>query len=235
VHDLRNPLAALLGNVDLALLFQSGRDPSVLEALRQARRSGERLLSMVNTIIDVVRLEDGKLPIAPEACDLRQVVRTTAAEYAAHASRAELRLDIDLPQDPVEVRADPAVLVRIVENLLTNSLKHTPRLGSVRLGARRGRDAGCGELVVSDTGEGIPAAQLPNLFTKYGRVEGQRHTTRYDTGLGLVFCRLAVEAQGGAIEVASEVGRGTTFVVSLPAAAPDGRGAAAPAAVGGGG
>ncbi len=214
VHDLRNPLTAIQGNLDLAA-SGPGLDPGVRTSLDQAARAARRLMELVNTLVDVVRLEDGRLPLEVAPCDLAGVARATAAQYRARAERGGVEVKVHAPAEAVTVRADPAVLTRIVENLMSNALKHTPPGGRVRLAAGP-RAQGGGELVVEDTGEGIAPEELPRLFTKYGRVAGQQRTTRHDTGLGLVFCRLAVEAQGGSIRAESRPGAGARFVVELP-------------------
>lgn len=217
VHDLRNPLLAIMGNLDLAAMGLKDPSPDVAHSLAQAGRSARRMVEMVSTIVDVVRLEHGRMPLAPGACDLAQIAAESVTEYQAYAARSGIDLVLEA-SEPVPIHADRLVVARITENLISNAIKHTPSGGRVTITATAQTTPPGGHLCVEDSGEGIAPADLPRLFTMYGRVEGQRHSTRYDTGLGLVFCRLALEAQGGTIRAESRPGAGAAFHVDLPAA-----------------
>jgi signal transduction histidine kinase len=219
VHDFRNPLSALIGCLDLVeaeLRAIPSAPPASL--LSGARVAATRLVDMSSTILDVTRMEDGKLPVRPVPTDLAQLLRGRATDFRPRARTQGLAIALDVPRGTVEALVDPGVLTRVVENLLTNALKHTPRDGTITLALREPPGSDRVRMEVRDTGEGIAKEDLPRLFTKYGRVEGQRLGTPHDTGLGLVFCRMAVELHGGTIHAESEAGRGTTFVVELPRA-----------------
>jgi two-component system sensor histidine kinase BaeS len=170
---------------------------------------------MTDDLLDVMRLEEGVLALRRERTDLGALVEAKLEEYQALAAEGGLSLRAELPPRRIEASVDQAVLSRVLDNLLANAIKHTPSGGSVvvRLEALDGRV----ELAVADTGEGIPPEQVPRLFQKYGRVRGARGERSRGVGLGLVFCRMAVEAHGGTIEVDSTPGRGSTFRVTLPA------------------
>jgi len=125
------------------------------------------------------------------------------------------RVDWDPPSRPVIACCDSEITVRIVANLLGNALKFTPADGTIRIVASASR--GEARLTVSDTGPGIPAEYHQKIFEKFGQLETRRPGTKFSTGLGLAFCRLAAEAQGGRIGVDSEVDKGSTFWLVLPA------------------
>ncbi len=214
VHDLRNPLTAILGSLELARKTRGASDPAD-DLLARAEESATRLSSMTQTLLDVGRMEDGRMPLALESCDLGRLVRDKAREYEAPARRKGATIEVVVPEGPLLATADGAVVARVVENLLTNAIKHTPQGGRITLLVEEaGADAV--RLRVTDTGEGIAADQIPRIFTKYGRASGQAMGSRADTGLGLVFCRMALDLHGGTIGVESEVGRGATFTVVLP-------------------
>jgi signal transduction histidine kinase len=218
VHDLRNPLMALAGNIELGMgQLESRQYADAAHSYAQARVSAGRISQMVDTIVDVVRLEGGQLPVSPKPFDLATLAREKAAEYEARASRRGVRLAVDAPQRAL-VMADAGMVSRVVENLLTNALKHTPENGRIQVSVQPAAPDRGVELAVEDTGEGIADDDMPRLFTMYGRARGQEMGTPQDTGLGLVFCRLATEAQGGTIRAWSELGKGTRLSIRLPAA-----------------
>lgn len=216
VHDLRNPLTAILGSLDLVRHKVGASDPDLADLLSRAQESGARLSSMTQTILDVGRMEDGQMALSREPCDLADLVRAKVREYEATIRTKGLSADVLLPKEPLLASVDGGVVSRVVENLVTNAIKHTPKGGLVTVSVEAVPGTDAVRIAVADTGEGIPRDQIPRLFTKYGRARGQAMATKADTGLGLVFCRMAVELHGGSISVDSAAGRGTTFTVVLP-------------------
>jgi signal transduction histidine kinase len=170
---------------------------------------------MIQNILEVGKLEEQKMPLKREALDVKAIVAEQTAEIASLSARDGIRMETDVAPGLPPVDADRELLGRILGNLLSNAFKHTPSGGRITVSAREEGDRIV--LSVRDTGEGIPEDLLPYIFEKFvaGESENRRRQT-YDSGLGLTFCRLAVECHGGAIAVASRPGEGTVVTVHLP-------------------
>jgi signal transduction histidine kinase len=216
VHDLKNPLAGLMGNIQLIQMQQSRITPARLdELLQRSQESARQMARMIQNILEVAKLEEQKMPLRREAVALEGLVREQVAELMSLSARDRVRLESDLPADLPPIDADRELVGRVLANLLSNAFKHTPGGGRILVGARaEGNDV---ILTVCDNGEGIPEDLLPFIFEKFvaGESDDRRRMT-YDSGLGLTFCRLAVEAHGGRIEVRSRTGEGTVVSVTLP-------------------
>jgi signal transduction histidine kinase len=216
VHDLKNPLAGIMGNIQL-LQMQHERlaAPRREELLQRSFDSARQMARMIQNILEVAKLEEQKMPLKPEPLDVAGIVAEQTAEIASLSARDGIRLETAIPAGLPLVDADRALLGRILGNLLSNAFKHTPSGGCITVAARAEDDRVV--LSVSDTGEGIPEDLLPYIFEKFvaGESENRRRQT-YDSGLGLTFCRLAVECHGGRIGVASTPGRGTVVTFHLP-------------------
>lgn len=219
LHDLRNPLAITMGSLDLARAHEEDLDPGIRDDLTRAARSARRARELLNTLLDIMRMEEGVLALKLERTDLAALVRGKVDEYQPLARTTSVALSAVLPERGIEASLDVGLIGRVLDNLVTNAVKHTPPGGriEVRLDPEDGgrRIA----LSVSDTGEGIPADAMPLLFQKFTPIVGQQMTRPHDAGLGLVFCRMTVERHGGTIEARSERGKGSVFRVLLPLAA----------------
>jgi signal transduction histidine kinase len=216
VHDLKNPLAGIMGNLQLLRLQDPAQDAGHLqEIVGRTEESAKQLMEMILNILDLARLEEGKLEIRRKAVRPPELAQSCLRQVAGMAARAEVRLVAALEGAPGVLQADPVLLSRILGNLLSNALKHTPAGGKIEVGvAREGEMA---RFWVKDSGEGIPPNLLPRIFDKFVVGAGDHEMRRaYDTGLGLTFCKMAIEAHGGRIGVESEPGRGSTFSFSLP-------------------
>lgn len=220
IHDLRNPLSAVMGYVQLMEHKAQKIDDQMKEYLQRAFNSCLRLLEMINQLVDIERMEDRKLALNIKRHDAATLVEAKAKQYHGAASANGLRLRTQLPGTQVFLDMDEPLVGRLIENLITNAIKHTPSGGEVVLGIdaaapQRGRVT----LWVKDTGEGIPPEFHEVMFQKYGQAEIRQKMGRsYDTGLGLVFCRMVTDLHGGTIRVESAVDKGSTFFVELPAA-----------------
>jgi signal transduction histidine kinase len=218
VHDLRSPLTAVMGTVDLMKHPFEQRDTEGFERLRlMAQQNSHRILHIVNQLLDISKLESGQLPLQPRAMDVETLFQEVQLRFTPLATEAQIRLELEIAPNLPALHADPALISRVLDNLLDNATKFTPDGGRVWLWARCDPElAPEGILVgVSDTGPGIAPEAWPRLFTKFQQVttiEGRRS----GTGLGLAFCKLAVEAHGGRIWAESEAGEGSTFLVALP-------------------
>jgi signal transduction histidine kinase len=216
VHDLRNPLAATLGSLDLVRGQSERLDAGLREDVERATHSARRVRDLLDTLLDVMRMEEGALDLHVTRQDLAGLVHAKVDECLPLAQAASLALVESLPDGPLEANLDAGLTGRMLENLLMNAIHHTPPGGRVEVRLERSPDGRRVHLSVSDTGEGIPREALPFLFKKFFRVEGQEMGRPHDVGLGLVFCKRTVEMHRGTIEVESEAGRGTIFKVVLP-------------------
>lgn len=206
VHDLKNPLNAIL-NTDL----ESG-------GKRQAdavKNSGNQMLRMVMNILDVQKFEDAKMDLRREEISVNDLIRDAMAQVAFLAKQKEVRLVQQQAQDWT-LNADKELMARVLVNLLTNAIKYTPINGVVEVKAAANE---AGELLVhvKDNGVGIAESELGGIFTKFTQVDAKKSGAIQSTGLGLTFCKMAVEAHGGEIGVESAPGEGSRFWFTLPA------------------
>lgn len=217
-HDLRNPLSAL------KLSAESIRPERPLppeEKLRErfglVNRQVKQLIRMVDDLLDTARIEAGQLELRLEELDLRELVRDAVA---LHEGVSPVHTwAVHLPEASVRVRCDATRLSQVLNNLLSNALKYSPRGGSLRVELTATPDSAC--VAVTDAGVGIPASELESIFEPF-----RRSTTTRDTipgvGLGLAVGRRIIQAHGGSIEVESHLGEGSTFRFKLPRVPPPG-------------
>ncbi|WP_288381251.1 ATP-binding protein, partial [uncultured Massilia sp.] len=208
-HELRTPLTLMLGPLADVLAHAEGRTRTQLELVE---RNGQRLLRLVNSLLDFSRIEAGRDDARYVATDLAALSADLASNFRSACASAGLTLEVDCPPLPEPVWVDQAMWEKIVLNLVSNAFKFTLS-GGIRVALRV--RAGAPELEVSDTGVGIPPAELPRVFERFHRIEGQRGRSVEGTGIGLSLVRELVHLHGGAIDAASEVGRGTTFTVRM--------------------
>lgn len=214
IHDLRNPLSSIMSGLDL--IRAAVMDPSLNLPVDQlfdvAQRSGERLFMLIDSILDLARLEAGKTELRREPIPVSELVRETIEQVQPLALGREVHLETRIPSDLPPVLGDRELLRRVLVNLLDNALKYTPAGGRVTVTAEKLSPETL-LFAVADTGPGIPLEHQARIFDRFARVPGQR--TR-GTGIGLAFCKLAVEAHGGKIWVESRPGEGATFKFTLP-------------------
>ncbi len=215
-HDLRNPLGAVLSYGALLRRAELAADPRCRKAGEAIERSGNRMNRIIEDLLDVTRLEEGRLSLEPGRVAVRPVVADAIAAEEPLATAAALKLVAEVADDVPDVWADRDRLLQVFENLVGNALKHTPPGGTIRVGAAPAE----GEVSfwVTDTGAGICAEALPHLFDRFWQADDREK--RNGLGLGLSIVKGLVEAHGGRIRVESERGRGTTFFFTLPAAPP---------------
>ncbi|MBC8160373.1 MAG: GAF domain-containing protein [Roseiflexaceae bacterium] len=214
VHDLRTPLTGLIMGLDILRMYaDQPQSPDFMDVLGQSRSSAQRLLKLINTILDVGKMQSSQVTLALFPHYLLTLVEQAlqAVQVMARSSRQEVTIqqDDDLPM--VEVDSD--IVERVIENILSNASKFSPPGGAIRIHIRRFNDAFV-ELSVSDSGPGIAPEQRDHIFELYGQVASMQ--SRRGTGIGLTFCRLAVEAHGGSIGIRDGIGTGSTFWLTLP-------------------
>ena len=210
VHDLRSPLTVVSGYME-ALAETEKNNPAAAKFVAEAQRGADNMRDMITTLLDVGRLEAGEMPLRMQAHDLTQIARDAAARFSPVLRNRKLHCHV--PPEPVVISCDADIIRRVLENLISNAIKFTKANGTICLTVRGGEAAAT--ISVSDDGQGIPADQHKRIFQKFGQTESGAQK-QHSTGLGLAFCRLAVEAHRGKIGVQSELGKGSTFVFALP-------------------
>jgi signal transduction histidine kinase len=214
VHDLRSPLSSVMASIELMTKGVAGALPAQQQnVLRIAYNSSVQMLEMINALLDISRLESGRLPLELERCSARPLVERAVERLASLAQERNMLIQCDIPDGLADVQADDDLIVRVLQNLLGNALKFSGRGSTVLIRASDPVD-GLVSIAVVDCGVGIAPEDQEMIFAKFGQV-GER---RGGSGLGLTFCKLVVEAHGGRIWVESQLGAGSTFFFTLPVA-----------------
>jgi signal transduction histidine kinase len=216
VHDLRTPLTTVTVNLDL--MARLADDPTHQNTQRRflsnARDSTKRIVGLINDLLDVSKLEAGQLHPMREWLSILDLLHERAAVFAIQAEAENKQIAVEAEAELPSALADPSLVSRELDNLISNALKYTSSGGHVRLSAaRNGRML---RLSVNDDGEGIPAEYIERIFDKFVQVPDDNRSRRRGTGLGLTFCKLAVEAHGGQIWAKSTPGQGSAFFFTLP-------------------
>ncbi|HJN53173.1 MAG TPA: HAMP domain-containing sensor histidine kinase, partial [Pseudomonadales bacterium] len=213
IHDMRSPLLVIRSALGL-LLHNLGdqMDRESKEDINDALASANTLTTMINNLLDISRLEDGKMVLKIEKCDVKEIVDSVVKDLStlskAHAVTTVCRTD-----NP-SAYCDEEVVRRIITNLLGNALKFTPRGGEICVSVKEGKDRL--EVSVQDNGPGISSDYHEKIFKKFGQ-SGNKTQGRFESsGLGLTFCLLASESLGGVMDVDSKVGEGSRFWFTLP-------------------
>lgn len=211
VHDLKNPLTAIINYLDI--LKRDAVTPNQTELIQGARRSSVTMINLVTDLLDSARLQEGRLELRLEAVNLGALLDRCVADMRTWANQEHKALTVELPAQMPSIYVDSHLLERVLGNLISNSIKHTPITSVITVRAE------CNEqgvqIQVHDNGPGIPREQQAQLFERFS-VTGPTSSRQRNSGLGLHFCKLAIEAHAGQIEVASEPPHGTTFTIWLP-------------------
>jgi len=215
-HELRTPLTSIMGYLELLGAGEGGPLTDDQAALVEVvARNSHRLLTLIEDLLILARIESGALSIHPVDVDAGELVRGIAAELAPQAAVRQVTVRLDVADGLPAVLGDAGQLERVLLNLFTNALKFTPPTGTITVSAHA--LDGLVQVVVADTGIGIPADELPRLFDRFFRASTAHQQAVPGTGLGLAIARRIVEAHGGTIAVESAVGAGTTVTIALPA------------------
>ncbi|MBW4622002.1 MAG: PAS domain S-box protein [Cyanosarcina radialis HA8281-LM2] len=212
-HEFRTPLTLMLNPLEDTLANPDRLLPGDREQLEIAYRNSQRLLKLVNTLLDFSRIEAGRIEAVYEPTDLAVLTADLAGVFRSAIERAGMRLQVDCPPLPAPVYVDREMWEKIVLNLLSNAFKFT-FAGEIAVSLRAVGDRI--ELEVRDTGTGIPAEELPQIFERFHRVKGARGRSYEGSGIGLSLVQELVKLHGGTIRVNSLVDRGTCFTVAIP-------------------
>ena len=215
-HDLRSPLTAVMS---AATLLEDGLAGPINEEqwglLANIESQSRKLVDLVNDFLDVSKLEAGHINLVKEEVDLKALIQGSAENYLILARGKQISLKSQVEGAPVRIQADPRRLEQVFANLLSNAIKFTKEGGDIEVGVTE-LDGEGAKVWVKDNGVGIPPQEVGSLFEKYRQTTSGKASKDKGTGLGLVICKMIVEAHGGKIWVESEEWRGTTFAFKLP-------------------
>ncbi len=218
-HELRTPLNAIIGFADLILMEPEGaiNPPVYADYVGNIKSSGSHLLKLINDILDMSRIEAGKLELDREIFDAESMVRSTIRMLQANILKADLAIEINMKENLPDLNADERMIRQILMNLLSNAIKFTPAGGKITIAISTCGDQ-CLCLSVQDNGIGIPAHEIENVLKPFHQVENPM-TRRFDgSGLGLPLVQAITHAHGGELKLFSQQGVGTTVSVKLPIA-----------------
>jgi signal transduction histidine kinase len=218
VHDLRSPLAVIMGSLGtLKMLLSEGSQEHSGQLIELMLRSSDRVLRLINDLLDIGRLEGGNPSLKPEPLEIAPLMEEVARQIAPIAGEARITVDVQTDPNLPVLQLDPAHISRVLANLLDNAVKFTPDGGRIVLWARMNADVYPNrvEIGVTDNGAGIPVEIQERMFEKFQPVPAMPGR-RSGSGLGLYYCKLVVEAHGGQIWVKSRIGAGSTFTISFP-------------------
>jgi PAS domain S-box-containing protein len=219
VHDLRGPLGNLLTVIDfIAMILKNGQTlehPEIINLLELSKRSGQIVKDLVDSILDVSRLKQGEIPLQRTMTNLGQLLQAVQDQVLPQAIAKEMALTIQPVPEIAEVWLDSNLIRRVLVNLVSNAIKYTPHEGHVALTTKLTKDTV--HFAVCDDGPGISKVDQAHIFDKFLRVDYSANAPA-GVGLGLTFCKLAVDAHQGAIVVESEgiPDKGSTFHVTIP-------------------
>lgn len=211
VHDLRSPLTAIISSLTLLddLLAEEPLDrPVMREVVSVASSSSESMLRLVESLLDIARLEQNRIALDLGAYRLRDVVDSASASVLSLALEAGITLETHLPDDLPPVWIDGEQIHRVVVNLLDNALRHTPARGQVLIHATRTPEGDAVCVSVCDSGPGIPPGERGAVFDKFAQLDHPVLRGHKGSGLGLTFCKLIIEAHGGRIWVDDDAALG---------------------------
>ena len=214
VHDMRSPLMVVNGYLELLKQLAAAKlNAQELRCLEDSAQSSALLVEMISSLLDVSRMEAREMPVNRTPCDLAGLAHDVVESLRGPAERQQLT--VTPPAGAAPAVCDTNLIRRVIANLLGNAVKFTPKGGTITLTVTPATPAGW-RVAVADSGPGVAPADQQRIFEKFGQVQARQEGHKYSTGLGLAFCKLAVEAHGGTSGLHSVEGQGSTFWFVLP-------------------
>jgi len=230
-HELGTPLTAIKGAVDLILREVAGPlTEKQIHYLARVRSNTQHLAGLIRDLLDLAKIEGGKIELNPTRVSLVGLLQEVVETLRPIAMEKQIALDVAMPQSSILIRADRDKVTQVLMNLIGNAMKFTPPHGKVKV-STASDGAEWVQVVVNDTGPGIPTDEKEKIFDKFHQITGEGRPKPKGTGLGLAISKTLVELHGGKIWVESEVNHGSTFYFTLPAAVAGETKASAPAAM----
>lgn len=211
VHDMRSPLAGLVGNLDMIEMDCVENENSTKEMISSSIQACQNLNNMINSLLDVYKLEQGKMQLFISKFTMSQCIDAVIKFLGASTNKHDI--DIKIENDD-EISGDYELIKRVLQNLISNALKYTPLGKKIEIEVNKVDDNL--RVKISDEGHGIPKKYHDKIFEKFGQAESKHVARQASTGLGLAFCKLVIEAHGGKIDVDSKEGEGSIFWFKLP-------------------
>lgn len=212
IHDMRSPLMIISYSYDVITREPNNLNQTQKESVTLGKNTCQQLIEMVTLLLDVSRMEEGKMPLSRDFSDIRDIAQKAVESVAVLAQENGLILRVT--GDSASGAVDRAIIQRVFVNLLGNAIKFSPRGGIISIHLSPAEETV--RVTVTDQGPGIPSEYHQRIFEKFGQVESRKENKVYSTGLGLTFCKLAVEAHGGKIGVESRAEQGSRFWFTLP-------------------
>lgn len=214
IHDLKEPLSEIVANLDILSYTVGGEEAACVET---AKTACDTLQSMIANLLDIARLEEGRLQLLYESLDPTGLIKEALARLLVSVKAKQLAFEEQYPASALSpVDGDRTLLVRVLQNLLSNAIRYAPPGSVITIGCRRADGLDGVEFFVQDAGPGVPDQYRDKIFEKYTRLETRTDSRAYSTGLGLAFCKMAVTAHGGTIGVHSNGVSGSTFFFTIP-------------------
>lgn len=212
-HELRTPLTLMISQVDL-LLQNYPIESAFRNKLLKVRQYTAQMQQLITEVLDFRRLEQGKMPFRASRQNLVEFVRQLFDTFKDYATTSRIQYRLEVAEEDIPVWFDPVHIRKVVNNLLSNAFKFTPGEGHITVSITRRKDAS--EIRISDTGSGIPRSQLPHIFERFYQADNATGISLSGSGIGLALTYEIIQLHKGTIEVESELGKGTTFIVTLP-------------------
>jgi signal transduction histidine kinase/DNA-binding response OmpR family regulator/streptogramin lyase len=211
-HEFRTPLTLILGPVKQ--MIEKLKEGKMKDDLGIVHRNANKLLELVNQLLDISKIESGNMKLQTVPQNIVPLVKALALSFTSYAERKKITLNFTSTEDKIVVYIDKDKIEKIITNILSNAFKFTPEGGTIEVTVRT--DERNSNIIISDTGVGIPKEKISKIFDRFYQVDGSHTREQEGTGVGLSLTKELVELHKGKIEVESEEGKGTTFIVSIP-------------------
>ncbi|MEQ8171994.1 MAG: ATP-binding protein [Candidatus Eremiobacterota bacterium] len=219
VHDLKNPLMGIMGYTDLLMEEEKHYNKNQLTSLNMIYISSRDLMRMILNLLDISIMEEHRVTLKLDEINIRDIINRNIFEVKALLLKENKTVNLEIPERLPVIKADKDLIYRVVANLLNNAIKYSPPNGIITIGVNYGEMEKWLTVSIADEGQGIPKDYQDRIFEKFIQVDAKSRNIpnmRTSRGLGLTFCKLAVDAHGGRIWVESDVGKGSKFCFNLP-------------------
>ncbi len=219
VHDLKNPLTGIMGCTELLLMMPENLTDKQKSIIGKMEESASTILKMITEMLDISRMEENKLVLRRQPFHISELIQAAVNELSVMMMKSGVTSRTMITENVPNIQADKDLISRVVANLVHNAIKHSHRDGLIEIVSSYLPESNALEVSIRDQGEGIAPEYTDKIFEKFAQADLKKLGLKTDRGLGLTFCKLAIEAHGGRIWVESEMGRGSEFKFHLPVVA----------------